>query len=301
MSPDDIIGQTVRFPRPLHEQIAQLADDADRSFSQQVVAACRDSIARANAPQRRELETPAPDQAPAFELKPRWGGQDTPPWHATIQSGATGTTHSAPEPDSYVAFVEGRQVPHVKITRIEDEDWTTYEKSIGHSGEGYMVSLDERFAIIAHDYSELWRWGWFIAHCIAIGEGRASHTYASRLRQVIDEGWEVMAQTGSCGRSFEITTTFVLPAVDRGDQWAYEARDVMRRALHDLGCHDVVTRLIALGSLDADRRDDSAMADWSEGQGSIMSVETISNGDVEEERITEVLGVEVDDAVPPVR
>lgn len=257
-------AKTVRFPTMLAGWLEDRANDQDRSFSQEVILACRGHRRSVEEPDRSELETPAPDQAPAFTLV----GPKDGPW---------------------VAEVEGKVVPHLSITKIEDGDWTRYEQSLGHSGEGYMLSLDDRFAVMAHSYNELWRWGWFLAHAIALGAGRASHTHPGRLPQVIEEGWKVMADSGSCGRTFEITTTFVLPAMDRSDQWAYAARDAMRHALHDLGGHDIVTRLIALGSLEHE-------------DGPISWVETFTSDGIEEERTFETLPIEmVDDAVSDLR
>lgn len=231
-------AKTVRFPTMLAEWLELRANDQDRSFSQEVILACRGHQRLVDAPDRQELETPSPHNAPAFRLIPRIDEHDG--------------------PNAYGAEVEGKLVPHLVITKIDDDDWVAYERSLGRSGEGYNMALDNRFAIQAHSYEELWRWGWFIAHCMAVAEGRVGHTspYSREpvppMPQVVEEGWDAMERGGSSGFTYELTMTFAMPAVDRGDEWARGARDHLIGELSGIGGRDVVTRIIRVASMSAE-------------------------------------------------
>lgn len=239
----DTVGttaKTVRFPTMLAERLELAANDYDRSFSQEVILACRRYFEAMEQPDRSTLETPgAGESAPAFRLVPRWQGEPHPPPRDVPEN----VPYTAPEPDGFVCEVEGQIVPHLAVT-----------KSIMGSEDAYWLSLDNRFGVEAHSYEELWRWGWFIAHAIAIGEGRASHAYPGRIRQLVDEGWDVMDASGCGGQSVEVTLTFGIPAMADGDQWAYEIRDMLSRTAYDAGARDVCTRLIGLAPLEIDRR-----------------------------------------------
>lgn len=231
-------AKTVRFPTMLAEWLELRANDQDRSFSQEVILACRGHQRLVDEPGRQELETPSPHNAPAFRLVPH--------------------LHQGDEPITFDVEVEGSIVPHLVVTKIDDADWVEFEKSLGHSGEGYNMSLDNRFGIQAHSYEELWRWGWFIAHCMAVAQGRVGHTspYSREpvppMPQVVEEGWDAMERGGSCGFTYELTMTFAMPAVDRGDEWARGARDHLLGELSGVGGRDVQTRIVRLASMSAE-------------------------------------------------
>lgn len=151
-------ARTVRFPTALSEQLEDLANDRDRSFSHEVITACRAHVgASSRAATREELEVEDGDgEPPTVELVPRHSYGDGIGYHAVL--------------------VEGIEVPHLKVAELEPgtNGGLEHERS-------YVLSVDDRFGTIAVPYAELWRWLWIMAQAMAVSAGFTCHGENARL------------------------------------------------------------------------------------------------------------------------
>lgn len=159
-------------------------------------------------------------------------------------------------------WVEGYAVP----------DITVLELPAGMPGglpeTSYMISLDNRFGTAALTFEELWKQAWFWAHAMAVAAGYTSHgPHARRINRhgapepiatSIEQGWAIMEESGCLGSCYEMTFTFNLPAMADADQWAYDSRNEILDRLRDLGARDTVSRIISIGGMVSETREEPA-------------------------------------------
>lgn len=151
-------ARTVRFPTALSEQMEDLADDGGRSFSHEVITACRAHVgASSRRVTREELEVEDGDgEPPTVELVPRYVSDVSSGFHAVL--------------------VEGIEVPRLKVMELEPGTPGGLETE-----RSYVLTVDDRFGTIAVPYEELWRWLWVMAQAMAVSAGFTNHGPEARL------------------------------------------------------------------------------------------------------------------------
>lgn len=70
----------------------------------------------------------------------------------------------------------------------------------------------------------------------------------------LETEWARDDERGCCGHTYELATTFVLPATDAGDLIAYDIEDFVRSTVAGAGARDICQRLISLAGMRMDTR-----------------------------------------------
>lgn len=232
MTTDARVPLMTRLRSDLHDRLIEVGQEEDCSLNSVLNDALEQFL------QRRSFENARLDRPDGPDLV-----EVTGPW---------GQGH-------YRLMVDGVRVPHITVAKTQG--------AATESPEQYHLSLDDRFQISA-TWGELWRWAWFMAQAMAVSAGYTSHGPDSsklnrhglserltieELRAWADRGWSVHEQSGSCGRTLELGLTFRWPAMEDGDQAAYDLRERIISTIGAAGGKDVVTRLTALAPLEIER------------------------------------------------
>jgi hypothetical protein len=200
---DTMVRVTLRLPEDLHAWLSERSTDEEVSLNRLIVKAVEQQRIEPMVRKDGEsfpLRLAEEVEQPAFRLE-------------EIERDTDGAAQR------FTAVVDGVALGYLDIVSVADS-LTRYEEHLGYRPDGIfplLLSIDNRFSILAHNHDELWRWCWFLAQAVAVGRGKPNHAATDGESLHSYPPPLPPSEYGACGTRYQAVLSFQILSYDFDD------------------------------------------------------------------------------------